>query len=163
MRSGLNWFDEILDESYLSQETTILRIGMKTKHKYTHENGKIIYHDKERLSANMKEFKEAWITVSDEKPTRSNQQNSYYWGVVNKMISDETGYTTQETHQILLCEVFGVNKKTVNEICYLIPNKSTSELNTVEMEEFLTKSREFASIAVGLYIPLPGEELNINL
>jgi len=56
-----------------------------------------------------------------------------------------------------------MNEKTVNEINYLIPNRTTSELNTVEMEEFLTKCREFASIAINLYIPLPNEiSLDIN-
>jgi len=82
-------------------------VKMKTKHMFSVENGKIIYHDRERLITEMKKYKEAWITVSDEKPTRSNQQNSYYWGVVNKMISDETGYTAQEVHQILLCKCLG--------------------------------------------------------
>jgi hypothetical protein len=132
-------------------------VQVKTKHKYTVENDIIIYHDRERLSADMKKFKEAWITVSDEKPTRSNQQLRYYRGVIVKMISDETGYTADEVHIMLLINAFGSHEAEMLGNKYQIPNKTTSELNTAEEEEYHTVCREFASIKINLYIPLPNE------
>ena len=116
---------------------------MKTKHKYTVENDIIIYHDRERLSADMKKFKEAWITVSDEKPTRSNQQNRYYWGHVVDTLSKEFGYTPEEIHDILKFKFLGIQ-----EINFkgeeIIRVKSTTELNTAEFEDFLLVVRGWA-------------------
>lgn len=40
---------------------------MKTKHKFSVEGGKIIYHDMQRLLTEMKKYTEAWLVVSDEK------------------------------------------------------------------------------------------------
>ena len=42
-----------------------------------------------------------WPMPEKEKKSRSIQQNRYYWAVICKLISEHTGYTTDETHQIL--------------------------------------------------------------
>lgn len=130
---------------------------MRTKHKYSVEKGKIIYHDREGLLVEMKKYDSAWLIVSDEKSTRSNLQLRYYRGVIVKMISDETGYSTKEAHIMLLINAFGSYEVEMFGKKYQLPNKTTSDLNTAEEEEYHTVCREFASIKINLYIPLPNE------
>jgi len=35
--------------------------------------------------------------------------------------------------------------------------KSTTSLSTVEMEDYLSKCRQFGSLTLGIFIPLPNE------
>lgn len=100
-----------------------------------------------------KEGKDVEISLRVFKPTRSLQQNNYYWGVVIQMISDETGHTAEEVHETLkykfLTEVLDNN---------FIKVKSTSELDTTEFENYLNNIKKFASVFLNLYIPEPNEE-----
>ena len=84
------------------------------------------------------------------KKPRSQNQNSYYWGVVVKAFSQEFGYHEHETHQL-----FGNTYLTYvkNDIQFI---RSTTELTTVEMENYLSQCRQYAS-ENGLYIPEPNE------
>ena len=41
------------------------------------------------------------VVVREIKKTRSSPQNRYYWGVVLKLISEKTGYTREEIHEML--------------------------------------------------------------
>ena len=86
---------------------------------------------------------------------RSNPQNRYYWGVVVDILSNELGYTPEETHEILR-QMFLTNRVMVKDAFFNIP-KSTTILTTVEMENYLTKIREWASISCGISIPEPNE------
>ena len=82
---------------------------------------------------------------------RSLNQNRYYWGIVIKMYGQEFGYTSNEVHQD-----FGklfLPKYMKNEKEY---TKSTTDLNTIEFENYLSECRMFASKG-GLYIPEPNE------
>lgn len=72
---------------------------------------------------------------------RSLPQNSYMHFCF-QLISDHTGYTPEEAKGI--CKfMFGI--------------KRTSELSTIELEEFLSKVRAWASMELGCYLPLPNE------
>lgn len=92
---------------------------------------------------------------------RSLPENRYYFGVVLKILSDELGYSVNEVHeltkQMFLSEViFLKTKEGVKEIH--IP-KSTTNLKTVEFEEYLSSIRQWASMELGIYIPTPNEEM----
>ena len=82
---------------------------------------------------------------------RSKSQNNYMWGVVYDIISKETGYDQEEVHQLMGQQFLAYEKK---EGCFI---KSTTELNTKEMEIYLEKVRRFASIELKCFIPLPNE------
>lgn len=90
---------------------------------------------------------------------RSNQQNRYYWGCVLPLISETTGHTIEECHEI--CKHFFSIKKIVLEekraTHHIKIPISTKQLNTVEMEEYLSKVRSWASMELSCYIPLPNE------
>jgi len=96
------------------------------------------------------------VNVSLKKFKRSTDQNRYYWGVVLKMISDETGYETTEVHEILKSEFLKIDEKEINGKAYSIYS-STASLNTADFEDYLEKCRRFAAMNLQLVILLPNE------
>lgn len=94
-----------------------------------------------------------------EEKMRSLQENKYYWGVIVKILSSELGYTRDETHEILkelfLRELkFLKTKDGVEEVWI---TKSTTKLSVGEFEDYLSEIRQWASMALGIYLPLPRE------
>ena len=96
------------------------------------------------------------IDISKKKTLRSINQNSYYWGVLIKQISDEWGYFPEEVHQILKTKFLKKDEVVIDGDTYII-TKSTAKLKTDEMEEYLEKCRMWASINLGICILLPNE------
>lgn len=98
--------------------------------------------------------KDLKVKIEAVRKTRSLSQNSYLHGVVFTMIAEETGHTLIEIKDELK-EMFlsvGINgKKIIRE---------TSRLTTAELEVFAENCRRFASMNLGLNIPLPNEVTN---
>ena len=92
------------------------------------------------------------VVIRKYKSKRSNEQNSYYWGVVLDILSKHTGYESDEMHEILKFKF--LRKRINNEVEYV---QSTTKLNTAEMEEYLEKIRRWAAIELFCTIPLPNE------
>ena len=86
---------------------------------------------------------------------RSNQQNRYYWGCILPIISDKTGYTCEELHEMLKQFFLSKEAKLGNKTAMISP--STTYLSTIDMEEYLTRIREWSSMELSIYIPLPNE------
>ena len=96
--------------------------------------------------------KHAWDTAHPAtKMTRSQKQNAYMWGVVYKIIGDDIGYTTDEIHQEMGKKFLSYEKDGKIFV------KSTTTLNTKEMEEYLANVRRFATTKLSCFIPLPNE------
>ncbi len=119
--------------------------------------GTIIQHDKPfEFIAHLKSLQgRVEIIVRRLSKKRSNPQNRYYFGIPIKLISDHTGHTTDEIHEILKSmflkkwvEIKGKEYEIV---------QSTTELNTLSFEDYLSKIRQWASLDLGLFIPTPDE------
>lgn len=94
-----------------------------------------------------------------EKNQRSSQQNRYYFGVVLKLLSDHTGHSVDELHEILK-SIFLKRRIELETKTGIIPQmiyNSTTDLDTVKMEEYLTNIRQWSSLTLGVYIPEPNE------
>lgn len=91
------------------------------------------------------------MTIEKDHPTRSGQENRFYWGVVLKTIGDELGYTPEECHAIF-GEMFLSYEKNGRQFV-----KTTTKLKTVEFEEYLEKIRRFAAMDLHINLPLPGD------
>lgn len=89
------------------------------------------------------------VVVRKERSERSNNQNNYYWGVVLQLLSDHTGYTTDEMHEICKHQFLIVH----GQFDYV---KSTTKLNTVEFEKYLDDIKNWAAV-LGVNIPNPNE------
>lgn len=94
---------------------------------------------------------------------RSNPQNRYYWSVCIRLVSEHTGYSPDEVHEILkhkfLKKTLWIphNQEGVKEKSDI--TKSTTELTTAEFEKFLSDIRGWASLCLGCWIPEPNETL----
>lgn len=98
--------------------------------------------------------KRVYVVVDTERQKRSNDQNEYYWGVVLKLISEHTGYTVNELHDIVRYYFLGAEEKTIaGETVKIL--KSTTKLNTLQFEEYLGRIRDWASTKLNITIPLP--------
>ena len=110
------------------------------------------------MQAEFKNYAEKWITVTIEKykKKRSNEQNAYYWGVVVKLISDETGYTKEEIHDLLASHFIGTKKIRVGGIEKEV-YKSSTELTTSDFMGFIAEVQRWAAEKLSLYLPDPNE------
>ncbi len=99
------------------------------------------------------------VKLSKYRKQRSMPQNKYYWGVVLEILSDCTGFTPEEMHHVLKAKFNPVQKtfKATGET--FLMGKSTTELNTEEMEKYLEQIRIFAVQELDCLIPLPNETL----
>ena len=82
---------------------------------------------------------------------RSGNQNAYYWAVVIGMIAEDTGQDARAIHDCLRQMFLS------REIGKLRLAKSTTELDTMEMERYLAACRTWASGELGIQIPKPDE------
>jgi len=130
---------------------------IKKKFTGTIKNGKVIFDEPEliTLRTHSLEGKRVFITMEVDKAERSTSQNKYYWGVVIKLLEEETGQDRQSLHEVIKekfltswVKINGHEEKMV---------KSTSELDTKEFETLMSSVRQWASSFLGVYIPEPNE------
>ena len=92
---------------------------------------------------------------------RSLKENSYLWGIVYSEIASETGHSSEDIHtamkDMFLPKVF----VTIGDNEYEV-RKSTTDLTTSEMEDYLMRIRAFAAQELNLGIPLPNEHNSYN-
>lgn len=94
------------------------------------------------------------------KKQRSTNQNRYYFGIIVDLLSEHTGFTRDEMHEILkskfLRRTMWIPKKTgIMEMSVI--SYSTKELTTVQFEKYLSEIREWSSMELGVSIPEPNE------
>jgi hypothetical protein len=89
-------------------------------------------------------------------PDRSLDQNAYLFGVVYKYIEDYTGMTKREVHDFYKNE-FNIEYSPDRYGHWHLRHKSSTEFDTVEMEQFAMMVRAHAMIELGINIPLPNE------
>lgn len=99
------------------------------------------------------------VTIARQKSKRSIHANAYYWGVVVKMISDETGQDTESVHEFLKREVNAQHVEMVNkatgEVYEAWVGGSTADLNVGDFFSFVERARAWAGQFLGLEIPDP--------
>lgn len=95
--------------------------------------------------------KDIEVTIKKKTKARSLNQNSYMWGVVYAMIAEENGNSGQEIHEAMKIMFLRYKK---NGLWTL---RSTSSLNTDEMETYLENIRRWAAQFLSVSIPLPNE------
>ena len=91
------------------------------------------------------------MEIKEYKKNRSKMQNAYMWAVVYDIISKETGYEPDEVHQLFGEKFLSYENKGKTFV------RSTTTLNTKEMEQYLEKVRRFASMELKCFCPLPNE------
>jgi hypothetical protein len=124
------------------------------------ENGKLKLSDIDKFNSYLLSLRGGVeITIKKHRDQRSLEQNKYYWGVVIKLLTEEMGLSEDETHEILKYQFLKIHidiqlKDRIEGAFYV---RSTTSLNTKEMEEYLEKIRTWASQELNCSIPLPNE------
>ncbi len=128
-------------------------------------NGNVFIWKNKELIDNIKSFGDCnfILTVEVQHDKRSSPQNRYYWGVVipafcqgaSEMTGDiwskESAHSTLK-NRFLFSEI--VNENT-GEILTVIG--STSDLTTVQFNEYIDRCRDFIQEWFGCYVPAPNE------
>ena len=114
------------------------------------------------------EGKTITITIKLSKKTRSNNQNSYYWGVIlpiwKDILFNEWGeiFSTDETHEFLKfnCNYIEKVNEATGEVVRV--SKSTKDNSTTDQEMFHLNARQLALEMFNVEIPEPNEQLTIK-
>ena len=97
------------------------------------------------------EDKRVELVVKKEEIARTNQQSRYLFGVVYELISEATGYTKEEVHEMMKSILLKDHKEVAGKRYTVI--RSTHDLTTVEMGEYIENVKRFASTELQLNIP----------
>jgi len=106
------------------------------------------------------------IEVSDAKPTRSTQQNRYYWGVVVWMVWQglkEAGWdlSREGTHEMLRVRFLSEDRPLNDSGEFATVIRSTTELTTSEFTAYVEKCVQFAAEYLGVEILGPEEQTTL--
>jgi len=110
------------------------------------------------VSAHMKKTigKVVTIEYKAQVATRTLLQNKYYWGVIIKMLSQEIGYDPEVVHDYMKKLFLGYETFEFPDGDHHVL-KSTTDLDTVKIEEYFKKIRNWSGDFLNCYIPLPNE------
>lgn len=133
-------------------------------------NGKIKRNAKTVIDA-FKAFegKNLTLILMPLKKQRSISQNAYYWGVVipiwQNILKNEWGefYSKEETHEFLKYNCNFVEKVNTDTGEIIRISKSTTQNSTTDQEEFHLKCRQLAEEMFSVIIPLPNEQILIEI
>lgn len=127
--------------------------------------------EKEKMAQYVSSLRDGMVDVIVRLPisNRSEKQNSYYWGVIVALISQESGMGADAVHEFLKQQC-GMKHEVVfagrsgQAIAQVVP-RSTTTYTTGEMEDYNLRCRTWASEFFGsmekpFLIPLPNECLS---
>lgn len=116
--------------------------------------------EKRKLFAILKELRgKHLISVEKARQSRSLAQNKYYWGVIVPMLASEFGYYKDEMHEVLRRKFISYTKENPFTGETEMFARSTTKLNTIDMEIYLECIRAWALSEFSIYLPLPNEFL----
>jgi hypothetical protein len=115
--------------------------------------------DKKKLFDILKKLKpvKQCIEIKQYRKGRSNNQLRYYFGVVLKTISNETGNDVEALHEYFKKKFNPAEVKFKATGESLIVGGSTAEFDTADMEAYLEQIRIFALSELHILISLPNE------
>lgn len=117
------------------------------------------------FDASVSELREGWqveVTVKRLRATRSLEQNAYYWGVVVQLLSEHTGYTPEDIHELLKAKFIPKRLAVCdgNGVIHgeFVLGGSTRLMNKLEFGEYMDGIREWAADSLGVVIPDPNQD-----
>lgn len=130
------------------------------------KDGRLFIRDRRRFDDTVSRLNPDWqleVTVKRMRATRSLLQNAYYWGVVVQMLSEHTGYTPDEVHDLLKMQ-FIPKKLAVcdgNGIVHgeYVLGGSTRKMNTIAFGDYLEAIRQWAAETLDVVIPDPDQDV----
>ena len=126
------------------------------------KTGRLQKNISDRIRNDLKNFegKRVELTIERQKSKRSISQNAYYWVLVG-ILSEHTGFTKEEMHDVLKFKFLKVPVIIGDEEVYTA--KSTTKLSKSEFMDFIAELQIWASETLNVYLPDPNEQLKANL
>lgn len=122
----------------------------------TIDKGRLIFLNPTALSSALRGFadgEELSVTVGRRVRARSTKQNAYYWGAVLPIISQATGHTVDELHEIFKRKFLQPIIVTYRDREIKMPG-STAKLSITDFYEYVERVRAEAA-DMGIVIPDP--------
>lgn len=119
------------------------------------ENKFVPFDDESYLThLSLLEGEKVEVEVKKFRNSRSLEQNRYYWRIV-AIISENTGYTKDETHALLGSKFLKdhVDIQEGSEMKRYTVVKSSSSLKSDEMAQYIEEVKQWASQELQLFIP----------
>lgn len=128
------------------------------------KGGRLFIRNRRRFDQAVSQFREGMeveVSVKRLRATRSQQQNAYWWGVCVQLVSDHTGYTPEEVHEIakqmFIPKRFAFQNGNGEIKGEFVIGGSTREMNKVDFSEFTERFKQWAATELDVYIPDPNE------
>lgn len=96
------------------------------------------------------------MTLRQSGKPRSISENNYYHGVVVDMIVQETKQDHESVHEFLRMKFLPRKLVELGDDAFMVAT-STTQLNTLEFEDYLTDCRQWALDFLNITIPLPNQ------
>ena len=128
------------------------------------ENGKLHLDNPALFRAALKKRQgRVSVTVESEESTRSDRAHRYYFGVVLKLIAEETGHTIDDLHEVFKSEW---NSKTLlwtdpatGEMTEKRIPQTTTKLKVSEFFDYVEHVRHYAAESLGIVTPDPNADV----
>lgn len=133
-------------------------------------HGQIRFHDRKAFDASVGSLREGTpveVAITQLRATRSLPQNRWYWGVCVALLSEHTGYSPDEVHDILKAKFLPKHLAVLNGngavVDAFVIGGSTRVLSTVEFKDYSEAIQQWAAEHVGVVIPDPNEGAHVAL
>ena len=104
---------------------------------------------------------EVSVVIRRRRATRSLAQNAWYWSGILGMLSEHTGYTSEELHEWakakFLPKALAFSDGNGEVVEEYVVGGSTTKLNKLEFGEYCERIRQFAAAELDVVIPDPRE------
>lgn len=91
------------------------------------------------------------VDIGPIREQRTVSQNSRLWAL-HQLAANETGYTPDELHELMLCKFFGTKEIEVGGIKRTVPAKRSSAREKQEFREFLDNVENFYASELGVWL-----------
>ena len=119
------------------------------------QDGRLSLHAKEMLAKQLKQFpaSEVQIVIKKRRNRRTDRQNSYYWGGVLTPISEHTGHTPEEMHEIFK-QMFLTEKVVMYKDHEVKIYKSSANLGSIRFMDYIDRIiAEAATMGIRILSP----------
>lgn len=115
---------------------------------------KLPYQNEKAIAYIQKNKSDRICEIKKQDKSRSYLQNRYYWFLLT-ILEGDTGMVKDDFHIYFRAKFLQHTKEINGDMVEY--TRSTTELNTLEFEDYLSKIRMFASVEIGCFLPLPNE------
>lgn len=128
--------------------------------------GVLYLRNRKRMDADLSKWKDCEVVVTVERAhaTRSAAMNRLYWGVYVKELSEYTGFTPNEMHDVLkakfMPKTLALSDGNGEVVGEFVIGGTTTKLNKLEFGDYLREIKAWAE-TLGVVIPEPDTEASM--